>query len=214
MNTPEAVRQKRGDVFGPFEGQLLGCEYDTRRLIRLSLEKIGDAYQGAAYPFSIDPTPGAETFEGPVVCAVSPAGDLYIGNLRDSGWGGGQNTGSLVRLRPTGNLPLGIAKVRAESDGFSICFTGPVAPEKARVAKNYSVSSYRRVATPAYGGPDVDRADETIVSVTLSPDARSARVRLARLRPGFVYELRLANLARPNQTFFPAEAYYTLRKAP
>lgn len=212
LNTPEPVRRTRGDVFGPFEGQLLGCEYDTRRLIRLSLEKIGDTYQGAAYPFSIDPTPGAETFEGPVVCAVSPAGDVYLGNLRDSGWGGGQNTGSLVRLRPKGEVPLGLAEVRAESDGFSIRFTGQVAPDKARAVKNYSISSYRRIATPAYGGPDVDRADETIVSVELSSDTRSARLRLARLRPGFVYELRVANLARSNQTFFPAEAYYTLRE--
>lgn len=215
LHTPDAVRRRRGnDAFGPFEGQLLGCEYDTRRLIRLSLERIGDTYQGAVYPFSVEPAAGAETFEGPVVSAVSPAGDLYIGNLRDSGWGGGQNTGSLVRLRPRGEVPLGISEVRAEADGFSIAFTGEVAPQQARLAKNYSVSSYRRIATPAYGGPDVDRADEAMVSVELSPDARAARLRLSRLRPGFVYELRLGNLAPRGRAFFPAEAYYTLRKVP
>ncbi|HJT35353.1 MAG TPA: c-type cytochrome [Pirellulales bacterium] len=215
LTTPEAVRRKGGDtMFGPFEGQLLGCEYDTRRLIRLSLEKIGDTYQGAAYPFNSEPAAGAETFEGPVVCAVSPAGDVYIGNLRDSGWGGGQNTGSIVRLRPSGELPLGIAEIHAEHDGFSLIFTGPVAAEQARLVKNYSVSSYRRITTPAYGSLDVDRAEETITAVEVPTDGRSARLRLARLRPDFVYELRVANLAPHGRVLFPAEAYYTLRKIP
>src|SRR5207237_4473558 len=50
LYTPPAVRAKLGrDLFGPFEGHLVGCEYDTRRLIRMRLQKIGDTYQGAAY---------------------------------------------------------------------------------------------------------------------------------------------------------------------
>src|SRR5207247_940438 len=32
-------------IYGPLEGHLVGCEYDTRRLIRMSLQKIGDTYQ-------------------------------------------------------------------------------------------------------------------------------------------------------------------------
>ncbi|HEY5311214.1 MAG TPA: hypothetical protein VIK18_01800, partial [Pirellulales bacterium] len=114
LYTPEAVQKKLGrPLFGPFEGQLVGCEYNNRALVRMSLERIGDTYQGAVYPLSRPPAEGEETFEGPVVCAVAPDGDLYIGNLRDSAWGGGQNTGSIVRLRPEGSLPPGIAEVRA-----------------------------------------------------------------------------------------------------
>src|SRR5205814_1342220 len=36
-------------IYGPLVGHLVGCEYDTRRLIRMSLQQIGDTYQGAAY---------------------------------------------------------------------------------------------------------------------------------------------------------------------
>ena len=106
---------------------------------------------------SIEPAEGAETFEGPVVCQVGPDGALYVGNMRDSGWGAGQNTGSIVRLRPTGNEPAGISEVRAAADGFEIRFTKPVNPRLAADPASYSLSAFRRIPTSDYGGPDVDR---------------------------------------------------------
>jgi hypothetical protein len=212
LYTPAAVQKRLGgNEFGPFEGHLIGCEFDTRRLIRMSLEKFGDAFQGAAYPFSVEPAVGEPTFEGPVVCAMSPRGDIYVGNLRDSGWGGGQNTGSIVRLRPVGGVPVGISEIHAMPDGFSIDFNAPVDRDRAGEATNYAVSSYRRAATPAYGSPDVDRETESIVNVGLSPDLRRVVLRLKRMRSGFVYEFQLRSLAGEKQTFFPTEAYYTLR---
>jgi len=215
LDTPSAVRDTAGrDLYGPFEGHLLGCEFDTRRLIRMSLQRVGDGYQGAAYPFSVEPAEGRETFEGPVVCAVAPDGDLYIGNLRDSGWGGGHNTGSIVRLRPNGELPPGIADVRATRDGFTIDFTRPLDRQAASQSTHYAISSYRRVATSAYGSPDIEREAERIESLEVAADGLRVTLRLARLRPGFVYEFRLSHLGPPRETFFPAEAYYTLRRIP
>jgi len=199
---------------GPFDGHLIGCEYDTRRLIRMSLQRVDDGYQGAAYPFSVEPAEGQATFEGPVVCAVAPNGDIYIGNLRDSGWGGGHNTGSIVRLRSAGEVPLGIAEVRATSEGFTIDFTRPVDRPAAAQAKHYSISSYRRIATSAYGSPDVDHEAERIESLEVAADGLRVTLRLARLRPGFIYEFRLSHLGPPNAFFFPAEAHYTLRQVP
>jgi hypothetical protein len=214
LYTPPTVRQALGrDLFGPFEGHLLGCEYDTRRLVRMSLQRVGGVFQGAVYPFSHTP-PQAEPLEGPVVCEVAPDGDLYIGNLRDSGWGGGNNTGSLVRLRPAGELPAGIAEVRAVPGGLQVLFTAPVDAELAARPASYFLASYRRTSTPAYGGPDEDRREEKIFAVRLSPDLRSATLTLDELREGFVYELQVKNLAPEGQKFFPAEAHYTLRKKP
>jgi hypothetical protein len=175
---------------------------------------VGDTYQGAAYPFSVEPEEGEETFEGPVVCAVAPDGDLYVGNMRDSGWGGGHNTGSIVRLRPDGELPLGIAEVRATSKGFTIEFTAPVNVQQAEQRQNYAVSSYRRIPTPAYGGPDVERETARIVSLEVSADARRVTLTLDELREGFVYEFRLQGLGRSGVPLHPAEAHYTLRRIP
>ncbi|HXT61140.1 MAG TPA: hypothetical protein VN699_21045, partial [Pirellulales bacterium] len=215
LDTPPEVRAKLGrDLFGPHEGHLIGCEFDTRRLIRLSLDRIGDTYQGAAYPLSAEPEPGQKTFEGPVVCGVAPDGDVYVGNLRDSGWGGGQNTGSIVRLRPNGDLPAGIAAVHAARDGFTIDFAGRVDASMAGDARNYAVSRYRRTATPAYGGADVDRENVRVESVAVSAGGRQAALALEQLQPGFVYEFRLKPLVPASQAFFPAEAHYTLRQIP
>ena len=202
-------------LFGPFEGHLIGCEYDTRRLIRMSLQRVDGEFQGAAYPFSYDEPPSGPPLLGPLVAAVSPRGDLYVGGIRDSGWGGANNIGEIVRLRPRlQELPCGIAEVRATHDGFTVEFTRPVDRESARASENYVISSYTRVSTPAYGGPDVDRQTESVRGLTVSPDGGRVKIQMQRMREGYVYEIRLKNLAGESRPFFPSEAYYTLRRVP
>ncbi|MEQ8791054.1 MAG: c-type cytochrome [Pirellulaceae bacterium] len=215
LNTPAALAKQLGrNVFGPFEGHLIGCEYDTRRLVRMSLEKGGDTFQGAAYPFSYDEPTAGPPLLGPLACGVAPSGDLYVGSIRDSGWGGANNIGELVRLQPdVERLPAGIAEVRAAGNGFVVQFTRPVNRRLAEDAENYKLSSYTRVSTPAYGGPDVDRRTERVRAVSLSGDRLTATLTLGELREGFVYEFQLKPLVDSGE-FFPAEAHYTLRRIP
>lgn len=214
LATPAALRAKlRRDAFGPFEGHLIGCEYDTRRLIRMSLRRVGDTYQGTAYPFSVSMEDPARDFLGPLCAAVSPNGDLYVGGIRDSGWGAGNNIGEVVRLRPTlDKLPAGIAEAWVERGRLVVSFTSAVDRTKAADPSNYAIESYRRVATPAYGGPDMDRRAEAVQRVEVSDDARRVTLELQPLREGFVYELRVKSLIAAG-TFFPAEAYLTVRSA-
>lgn len=215
LYTPDAVRERLGrSLFGPFEGHLLGCEYTTVRLVRMSLERVGDAYQGAVYPFSRVPAAGEANFEGPVVCAVAPDGDVYVGNMHDSAWGGGRNTGSIARLRPKDALDCGLAEVRATASGFTLEFTQPLSAAEAGRAGNYSLVSFRRIATPAYGGSDIDRQPSRVRAVRVSPDRRSVSLEVEPLRPGFVYEFQLRSSLAPGGQLFPAEAYYTLRQVP
>jgi hypothetical protein len=203
------------DSFGPLEGHLIGCEYDTRRLVRMTLQKVGDTYQGAAYPLSLEPSSPEKGFLGPVVCAVSPRGELYVGSIRDSGWGAGNNIGEVVQVKTEPEkLPAGIAEVRAVAGGFEIDFFREVDPAKAADAANYSISSYRRESTPAYGGPDLDRRIEKVSAVAVAADRRSVTLKLPGLREGFVYELQLKNLTADGGLFHPSEAHYTLRRSP
>ncbi len=215
LETPPSLRDGgRQEIFGPYTGHLIGCEYDTRRLIRMSLERVGDTYQGAAYPFSYDTPPLGPPLLGPVVCALGPDGALYVGNLRDSGWGTGQNTGNIVRIVLDETFPPpGIAEVRAERDGFAIELTSPAREGRAEDTSNYRVASYRRISTPKYGGDDVDRRAEKITGVSVSADRRTVRLTLKPLRRGFVYEFYLRSLTGDDD-FFPAEAYYTLNEIP
>ena len=68
----------------------------------MTLQNVGGTMQGAAYPLSLDHGEDfhAHGFLGPLTAAVSPRGELYVGDIRDSGWGGGPNHGAVVRLTP------------------------------------------------------------------------------------------------------------------
>ena len=212
LETPESSTEP--NRFGPFEGHLLGCEMNGRSLIRMSVQQVGGQFQGAAYDFSLPDLDPSETFEGPIVCEVAPNGDIYVGNLQDSGWGGGQNTGSIIRLRPFGELPLGIAEVRANATGFDIDFTQPVDGQKAEKAK-YLIRSYRRISTPAYGGNDQDEKLEKVSRVQVSEDRSSMSLQLSdELREGYVYEINIPAIGASETKLFPAQAHYTMKAVP
>lgn len=216
LRTPVALQGPgREPHFGPYEGHLLGCEYDTRRLVRLTVEQVGSVWQGAVYPFSIPPDDPAQPGPlGPLVSAVAPDGDLYLGSIRDSAWGGGNNSGELIRLTPTGRWPTGLARIEALSDGFRLHFTAPLDPARGAERGRYTVERFRREATPDYGGPDLDRGPVAITALELAPDLRSVRLRLDPWTPGFVYAVRLRSLTTDGEEFFPAEGYYTLHAMP
>jgi hypothetical protein len=188
---------------------------NNRLLVRMTLHRVGDVLQGAVYPLTYETPQEGPPLLGPLCAEVSPDGDLYVGSLLDSGWGGGNNIGSLVRMRPVPeDLPAGIREVRAEPRGLTVEFTRPVDRARAGDAGNYSLASYTRVSTPAYGGDDTDRRTEAISRVEVAPGGRSVLLHLNEWREVYVYELHLKNLAAGEQEFFPAEAHYTLRRAP
>ena len=215
MQTPRALLQSGSmPVFGPFEGHLVGCEYDTRRLIRMSLQRVGDTYQGAAYPLTLEKPATGKPLLGPLAVAVSPQGYLYVASIRDSGWGGANNIGTLARMEFPGDLPVGIAEVTATATGFNVRFTKAVDAKRAADITNYTIQSATRDSTTSYGGDDRDRRSERITAARVSTEGRMVHLSIAEMRAGFVYDVRIRNLTPNDSTFFPAEAYYTLRKVP
>lgn len=212
LNTPPT--SSTTSRFGPFEGHLIGCEFNGLSLIRMSVEMVDGTMQGAAYPFSRPPEENETTFEGPVACAVAPDGDLFIGSIHDSGWGGGQNTGSIVRLSPNGAWPLGIATVSAISKGLLLEFTGKIDRQAASQTANYVLRSYRRESTPAYGGNDQDEREEQIIQAHVLPGESRIELELGQLRSDSVYELRIGNISGSDRPLFPNEAHYTMKRIP
>ena len=202
-------------TFGPFEGHGVGCEYDNRRLIRFSIDRVGDTVQGACYPLS-EARSGDAGFLGPIGCAVRSDGALYVGNIRDSGWGGGGNVGSVLKLRLTKPAP-GIREVRVHARGFDIALTETIESAQAEAAAtdpaSYRMSAYRRIWKGDYGTPDSDRHVVTAADAALSNDRRTVRLTLsAPLRRGFLYEIHTDDFFAGQM--WPREAYYTVNAVP
>ncbi len=213
---------------GPLAGQAIGCEYNGRFLVRFTVQEVEGTLQGAVYPFSrmdskaprgtTSRRPGpAETrgFLGPLCCAVSPRGDLYIGGIEDSGWLGGANVGEIVRLRPAGSIPCGIREIRATSDGFELSFFSPVDRATAANSAAYSVVGYTRVWKGTYATPDSGRHTVTVRRSDVSADGLSVALHTDRLREGFVYEVICSALAGQGKAeLWPDVGYYTLHRIP
>jgi mono/diheme cytochrome c family protein/glucose/arabinose dehydrogenase len=214
--------------FGPLAGQGIGCEYNGRFLVRFTLQEVDGTVQGAVYPFSQPPedrltSPGASRsadaavhgFAGPLCCAVSPGGDLFIGEIQDSGWMGGANVGDLVRLRPNGTLSNGLREIRATPQGFELTFFQPVDRNVAQEPSSYSLIGYTRVWRGGYATPDSGRHRVTLRQCTASPDGLRVTLVSDRLREGYVYEVSTAAIGTtPHQAFWPRTGYYTLHHIP
>ncbi|MCA9229251.1 MAG: c-type cytochrome [Planctomycetales bacterium] len=210
LETPSRLLEATGQpLFGPYEGHLLGCECTTRQLVRISLQRVDGQMQGAAYPLTIAPPRGTNSLLRPLVSQIAPDGSILVGSVHDSAWGAGRNVGEIVKLRFNGDLPAGIAEMRALDSGFELEFSKPVDAVKAADPSNYVLASSRRESTPTYGGPEVDRRTEKIVAIEVSSDSKRVTLTLPEMRTGFVYALRLRNLTTTNQQFHPAEAYYS-----
>ncbi|HBL46433.1 MAG TPA: hypothetical protein DDZ90_23905, partial [Planctomycetaceae bacterium] len=162
--------------------QGLGCEYNQRFLIRFTTQKVGDTVQGATYYFTrADVPPDEHNFAGPMSVAVSPKGDIYVGSIHDSGWLGGQNTGSITRLSPNGKLPNGIKELRATHDGFELEFFAPVDAKKAADKEAYTIAGYTRVWSGSYASPDSGRYKVEVEDVTVSDDKKTVRLKVNEL---------------------------------
>jgi len=203
-------------AWGPLAGHGIGCEYDSRFLIRFTVQIVDGVAQGAVYYFSRpDGGTASNNFLGPLCAAVGPDDGLYIGSIHDSGWLGGQNTGDVVRLRYSGRLPNGIREVRALPDGFEIAFFSAIDKKAARDPANYSIAGYTRKWSGGYATPDSGRHRVSIGSVEVAADATSVRLRVDRLREGYVYEVSAGRLQRKGEVaLFPATGHYTLLRIP
>ncbi|MCG6157032.1 c-type cytochrome [Rubinisphaera margarita] len=196
-----------------FRGHGVGCEYNYRFLVRFSLQDVGGEVQGACYAMteSAEQLPDdAPVFLGPMCGTVGPDGNIYIGNIHDSGWRGGQNTGEIVRMTPQNEFPNGIREVRATADGFDIELLEPLDGQTLREKETYNLVGYTRVWEGDYATPDSGRYRPAIEAITVSDDGRTIQLQVDELRPAYVYELHLAE----SLGLFPRSAYYTMNRIP
>ena len=203
------------DQSHPFAGHGVGCEYNSKFLIRFTTQEVNGQLQGACYPLT-KPTWNSEgdTFLGPISGYAAEDGSIYIGSIYDSGWLGGPNVGEVVKLKPVSDYGNGIQEIRATKDGFEIEFITPVDVNKAVDTENFSLSGYTRIWQGSYATDDSGRYSPEIKKIDLAADRRTVRLTVKDLKPTFVYEFNVGAIGSDGEELFPSFAAYTLNQIP
>lgn len=200
----------------PFAGHIIGAEYNTRFLIRCSLQDVDGVLQGAVYPLTKPgETNGVEEFLGPMGVTFGSKGELYVSSIHDSGWLGGLNTGDIVKLTPNGSLPNGLREVRATPDGMSLSFVHPVDRTKAARPEAYKIVGYQRVWQGTYATEDSGRHTVDVRTATVSDEGRTVHLELHGRKTGYVYDIAVEPIGTGSTpALWPNQATYTLHRIP
>jgi hypothetical protein len=198
-----------GGKFGPFTGQVFVTDQHHASVMRVSLERVDGAWQGACYPFR-------SGFQcGIIRCAWLSDGSLIVGQT-NRGWGSrGQKPWGIERAVWTGEVPFEIHTMSATPQGFRLRFTKPVDPASASNPASYAMTSYTYELHEAYGSPEMDTKPCTIAKATVAPDGLTVDLTVEGLRAMYVHELVSAGLrSADGLPLLHPDAYYTLNRIP
>jgi glucose/arabinose dehydrogenase len=172
--------------FGPFAGQLFVGDTDSERIMRVMLEEIGGALQGACIPFM--ESKGLR--KGNNRLAFAPDGSLWVGQVS---YGFIGDTG-IQRIVYTGKPPMDIYSMNLTAKGFDLTFTQPVEVATATNPANYGFRHYYYAYHEKYGSDLMDVQPVSVSDIVISADRRKVSITLPSLKPGYLYELKLKDI--------------------
>ncbi len=170
--------------FGPFGGQVFIADIAHRNIVRVALDKVGGAYQGAVFPF-IRPLSSSS-----YSTAFDKQGNLWVGSV-GRGWTAGDPALEIIHFDST-QTPFEMHRIALTAKGFDIHFTealgaGVIAP------KDVFVTEYEYQYWDGYGSEPVNEKTVDVRQVKRSPDGMTLSVELKR-REGAIYQIELPAL--------------------
>jgi hypothetical protein len=195
--------------FGPFAGQFFVADYTLSIVMRAEMEKVNGVYQGTSFPFR----QGFAT--GLIGGALSERGQMFLGGSK-RGWPvRGLAERAFQRIDWTGKTPFEVQSIRARPDGFELRFTAPVDAKSAANPASYTLETFTHHFYAAYGGPEIEQADQRVVSASPASDGVSVRLVVNQLVRGHIHELHFPGVRdRGGQPLLHDVAYYTLNEIP
>ena len=200
---------RSGGKFGPFSGQFFVSDYTLSMVMRAEMEKVDGVYQGACFPFR----QGFAT--GLIGGRLTEKGQIFVGGSK-RGWPvRGLAEKAFQRVDWTGKMPFEIHSIHIEPDGFELRFTVPINKDLARDVSNYRVETFTHHFYGAYGSPEIDQADQRVLSATPSEDGLSVRLVVDHLVVGHIHEMHFPGLRDAGgQRLLHGVAYYTVNRIP
>ncbi len=206
-NSPtQPVLENTQGKFSMFGGQMLIGDMDHKYLIRLMLEEVGGALQGACIPMEV----GNKLRIGNNRLAFAPDGSLWVGQ-NDHGWVGARG---IQRIQWKGKKHLDIMAMNLTSTGFELTFSKPIDTASAMNFANYEVKRFYYEYHQAYGSKQFDVKKIAVDKITLSPDGLKVKIDLADMQAGYVYEFRLGDIlsVQKDQKLINKIVCYTLNR--
>lgn len=208
-----------GGTFGPYQGQMFIGDQTLSKLLRVVTEKVNGVDQGSVVLFA------DKLASGVMRPCFLPDGSLLIGQT-GRGWGSrGGNQASLQRIIWDGKTVAGdLSHVTAGSNGLVVHFTQPLGDEvtEEELSKLINVQSWFYTNTQNYGSPQHDKRTDSIQTVSIATDRRSAVVKIVDFGKGTkwldrIYQLQLKDSSKlfgDAPTWGSLEVYFTLRAIP
>lgn len=209
ISTADIIEDQTNGAFGPFGGQYFVADQGHSKIMRMSLEKVNGKYQGACYPFY-------EGFASGLVRLRWGLDGSIFGGMTSRGWAStGKAEYALQRLVWNGETPFEMKNIHALSDGFEVEFTLPVNASKLKDVKNFTVKSFTYKYQHQYGSPIINNHSRKIIGMVPSADGRKVKLVLDSLIPGYIHEIKVANLESTDQKSLLHDfTYYTLNNIP
>ncbi|MFM9090992.1 MAG: c-type cytochrome [Verrucomicrobiota bacterium] len=203
----QPVWDQTGGKFGPFAGQVFLGDVSAV-LMRIDLEKVGGAYQGAAFPF----LRGQGLRMGGMRHAFGPDGALYLGQTVRGWMPTGGNEG-LQRITWDGTAPVEILTQRLAERGFVLTFTVPMGAAAAE-ARHYRFKRFRYDHHPLDGSLRREETEVPVTTARIEPGGRRLHLELAEVQPGLVHELTVASAVTSagGAPLLNRVSYYTLNR--
>jgi glucose/arabinose dehydrogenase len=187
---------------GPFKGQYLIAELTNGQILRAEFEEIDGVLQGSCWL-------AHERIGSVYHIKHGPDGTLYAG-ITNRGWGGLAPGSGIARIKYNNKLPLEMSSSHLVEDGFEISFTQPLSSVPTVTGNKYDYNYWWE-----YGSPQ-QHVEELIISgVTLSDDAKSAKITISNLEAGKCVMLKLSNAkSKSGVPLLHNEMSYTINKLP
>ncbi len=183
-NSPGSPSFPPGDKFGPFAGQAFIADISHRTVVRVALEKVNGAYQGAVFPF-IRPL-----ISSSFSTAFDPDGNLWVGSV-GRGWTPGEPAIEVISYDPS-KTPFEIQRIELTRKGFDLHFTQPL--EKSEIANtSISITEFQFKYWDTYGSEPFNEATVLVKAIALSPDQRILSLELP-LKAEYIYNIQLPEL--------------------